>query len=285
MIAPRRHSRTRVAFFATIERLSTWLGGRRFYRWRFLAPQRFVVRRETLVVDGLPEGLDGLRIAHVADFHAGPFMGAGDLEPLAAIIEREAPDVVCATGDFVTHAVENAQTILAELSRMTGRLATVAVFGNHDYVGRREQEIAASLAPAGWRFLRNDGVRLEVEGATLGLCGIEDPEEGKVVDPDAAVGAASPADLVVAMSHGPAAGPHLQRAGARVVLSGHTHGTQMDLPILRRLGPAHPGLRVELGGTTIFVTRGVGAVGVPFRWGSPAEVCVIELSSPSCKAG
>ena len=68
----------------------------------------------------------------------------------------------------------------------------------------------------------------------LGLCGIEDPEEGKVVDPDAAVGAASPADLVVAMSHGPAAGPYLQRAGARVVLSGHTHGTQMDLPILRR---------------------------------------------------
>ena len=65
--------------------------------------------------------------------------------------------------------------------------------------------------------------------------------------------------------------------GARVVLSGHSHGTQVDLPFLRDLGPSHPGLRVELGGATLVVSRGLGVIGAPLRVGVPAEVVVLRL--------
>jgi predicted MPP superfamily phosphohydrolase len=63
------------------------------------------------------------------------------------------------------------------------------------------------------------------------------------------------------------------------VLSGHTHGTQIDAPFLRRFGPAHPGLRVALGATTLLVTRGLGVVGVPLRFGAEAEVLLVTLAA------
>ena len=63
------------------------------------------------------------------------------------------------------------------------------------------------------------------------------------------------------------------------VLSGHTHGAQVDLPFLRDLGPPHPGIRIELGATTVFVTRGLGVVGLPLRTGAPAEVSFLTLQS------
>ena len=63
------------------------------------------------------------------------------------------------------------------------------------------------------------------------------------------------------------------------MLSGHTHGTQVDLPRLRKLGPQHPGLRVELGGTTLIVSRGLGVVGLPLRIGAPPELVVIRLTA------
>lgn len=94
---------------------------------------------------------------------------------------------------------------------------------------------------------------------------------------DAALEGTSKTDLIVALAHGPRAAPLFAKGGARLVLAGHTHGTQVDLPWLRDLGPAHPGMRVELGGTTLVVSRGLGVVGAPFRWGVPAEVVVLRL--------
>ena len=76
----------------------------------------------------------------------------------------------------------------------------------------------------------------------------------------------------------PSAAPHLIGPRTAVVLSGHTHGTQVDLPILRRLGPAHPGLRVELGTATLIVSRGLGVVGLPLRVGAPAEIVLVSLT-------
>jgi predicted MPP superfamily phosphohydrolase len=62
------------------------------------------------------------------------------------------------------------------------------------------------------------------------------------------------------------------------VLSGHTHGTQLDLPWFRRSGPAHPGLRVELGDTVAITNRGLGSIGLPLRIGAPTELVVLEFA-------
>lgn len=261
-----------------------WLGGRRLYHRRSLAPGRLRVRRERLAVEGLPAALEGFRIAQLSDVHAGPFLGRGDLDGVLAFLAEERPDVVCWTGDYVIHGPENMMPVLDELCRCLGERATFAVFGNHDYKGRKELRISEALKEAGWRFLRNDAATVEVGTATVAFGGVEDLEEGKGVDFDRGAATFPGADVRVGLCHHPAGAPEYAARGAHLVLSGHSHGSQVDLPFLRDLGPAHPGLRVRLGSCELVVSRGLGVIGLPLRIGAPAEVVLVELAGAGSDA-
>ena len=110
------------------------------------------------------------------------------------------------------------------------------------------------------------------------ITGLEDLEEGRVVDVAAARKDLRSGDTEIMLCHNPRGARVLARQGCAAILSGHTHGTQVDLPWLRSLGPDHPGLRVEFGRTSLIVSRGLGVVGAPLRINAPAEVVVVELS-------
>lgn len=278
MIEPRRHGRARIAFFAAIERAAALLGGRRLYRRRALSAARLVTRHEHVAAPGLPAGLAPVRVAHVSDLHAGSFVGPGDLDDVRARIGALAPDLVVFTGDFISNRIEDLGAVADDLQRIDAPGGVFAVFGNHDYRGRREHEIAAAIP--GWTFLRNECALVETAaGARIGLAGIEDIEEGRHADVDAALGPElGRAHARIALTHGPRAAPAFAAAGFDLVLAGHTHGGQVDLPFLRRLGPAHPGLRVEMGATTLLVTRGLGPIGLPLRVKAPAEVVCIDIA-------
>ena len=260
-----------------MELASRWLGGRRFYRRRWLSAGRFVVRREDVLVPDLPPELEGFTIAQLSDFHAGPFLRAGDLADVVAAVARAEPDLVALTGDYITHHWSEGLLLLDDLARLSPPAGIFAVFGNHDYRGRQEGRLEAAYAERGVRFLRNAAVRLPGGEARLALVGLEDLEEGRVVDLERARSGLAPGDVEVVLCHNPLGAVELARPGCVLVLAGHTHGGQVDLPFLRRLGPRHPGLRVDLGPTTLLVSRGLGVVGVPLRWGAPAEVVLARL--------
>src|ERR671910_1195345 len=108
----------------------------------------------------LPEELDGLRIAHLSDFHLGvPSGGARAVERAVAWVEERQPDLVLVTGDLLTHPRGESQ--LRELMRRLGP-RTYAVLGNHDFGDARDPLAAPSrlddLSPA--RLLRDDSVEL-----------------------------------------------------------------------------------------------------------------------------
>lgn len=284
-VAPRRFSRARIWFFHLVDRTCRLLGGRAWYRARYLAPGRLVARAVEVPLTGAPAWLDGYRLAVLSDFHGGSFVGPGDLAHAVALTARFDPDVVVVLGDFIVDEPEEVARVAPDLAALRARDGVFAVFGNHDYRRRREGELAAALPNL--TFLRNTSARVRGAGAPDGggdlvLVGVEDPEEGRVVDVAAARAAVRAGDVEVALVHHPRAAhtfaaPGPSGRGAHLVLAGHTHGVQVDLPVLRGLGPAHPGLVVSLGDTTLLVTRGLGVVGVPLRVGSPAEVLCVTL--------
>ncbi len=276
--APRRHSLVRRASVRLAEGLAVALGGRAYYRRRHLAPPGLQVRHERVEHAELPPGLDGFRVVQLSDVHAGPFVREGDLARVVELSNSLAPDLCVFTGDLITHAPEEAELVLADLGRLRARHGVFGVFGNHDYRGRREAEIARRLGERGMRFLRNEHVRLEVAGGALAVVGIEDLEEARQIDLARAREGLRRQDFELVLCHNPRGALVCARPRCLAVLSGHTHGTQLDLPWFRRAGPAHPGLRVELGDTVAITSRGLGSIGLPLRIGAPTELVVLEFA-------
>lgn len=281
--APRRHSRLRLAFFRAVESLASRLGGRRFYERVFLGPKRFVQREECLRVPGLPSDLAGFTIAHLSDFHAGPFLGPGALRHVIEVVNQRNVDLCLMTGDYLTHHWSEAVSITEDLGQLESRFGTFGVFGNHDYQDHEDDRIVEAYGGVGIQFLQDEVLRIESGNGAISLVGLSDLEEGPASDLRQIRQDVREDDVEIVLSHNPLGAAALAKLGPRAVLSGHTHGTQIDLPFLRRLGPTHPGLRVELGKTTLIVTRGVGVVGVPLRYRSPAEVVFISLEADDAR--
>jgi predicted MPP superfamily phosphohydrolase len=276
--APRRHSLLRRAAVRAVEGVAMALGGRAFYRRAHLSRPGLRLRRERIAHPELPRALEGFTLVQLSDLHAGPFLRSGDLDAVVREVEALRPDVVALTGDHITHAAEEALAITADVGRLRARLGVFGVLGNHDYKGRREGEIVAAWERVGVEFLRDRNRRFAVEGGALVLVGVEDLEESKRLDVDAARAGVGPEDFEIVLCHHPLGAPVFARERCLAVLSGHTHGGQIDLPLLRRAGPAHPGARVRMGSTTLLVSRGLGSIGVPLRVRAPTEIVVVELA-------
>lgn len=275
----RRHSDLRIAVFRAIMKTCAFLGGRAFYRRTRLRNGRFRIREERIRVPNLPPGLDGFRIAQLSDLHGGPFLGEGDLRWVVEGINGLRVDAVVVTGDWITASWREALPLMGDLAKLEVPLGIFGVFGNHDYKGREEQRIVDAAAKVGVRILRNECVRLDTGDGVLALVGLEDLEEARRVDVEGARRGLQAGDVEVVLCHHPLGGPALARPGCVAVLSGHTHGRQIDLPGLRSMGPPHPGLRIELGTTTLIVNRGLGVVGVPLRVGASSEIVVVRLEN------
>ncbi len=280
-VPARRYSRVRAGLVRAAELAASSLGGRAFYSWRHLSVGAFRVREEVLRTARLPRSMEGFTIVHLSDLHAGPFLGRGDVRAVVDAVNSICADVCVISGDFITHHWSEALSVLDECAQLRAEAGVFAVFGNHDYKDRLEGRIADAYADRGIRFLRNDHVLIDRADGALSLLGIEDLEEARDLDFANARGALRPDEVELILCHNPGAARVLARGQCIGILSGHTHGGQVDLPVLRSLGPAHPGLRIRIGPTTLIVSRGLGALGFPLRVGAPAEVVVVRLASTS----
>jgi uncharacterized protein len=280
-LAPRRHSAFRLWAFKATERVLVALGGRGFYRRRYLRRGRFEVRHE--VVPVAEPGLHGLRIVQFSDLHGGPFLQAGDLADVVDVILEQEADLIVFTGDVISRRAEEAQALAGDLMRLNAPLGVFGVFGNHDYHQRREAEIARALPSI--RFLRGEGVRPAAH-LPLFLLGVEDLEEAKRLEIEPARAMRHPGDLEIVLCHNPHGAERVASAATVLVLSGHSHGFQINLPWIRNLGPGHPGDRVELKGGAVSITsRGLGVVGVPLRLCARPDIVVIELRAQTSDQG
>ena len=243
------------------------------------------VRLSTIDVQipGLAPELDGLRIAHLSDFHLGvPSGSARAVERAVAWVEERRPDLVLLTGDLLTHP--RGEPKLRELLRRLGP-RTYAVLGNHDFGDARDPLAAPSrledLSPA--HLLRDDSVELELRGRRVQLVGV-DPvsyRSGRA-DPDGR--ADDDADLRILLCHYPNVFHRLRSADSyHVVLAGHLHDGQIAIPYGRgKVRLAHGSWRYtkglyRRGDSTLHVSPGLGTTFVPFRFFARPEATELVL--------
>jgi predicted MPP superfamily phosphohydrolase len=216
-----------------------------------------------VAIPGLPAAFDGLSIAHVADVHFDPRNGWLDYyRSVAEVVNEWQADVVAFTGDFVNH-----RRFIGHSARyhglIKGRLATLAVLGNHDY-WTDAAALREACARAGIRLMHNNRWEIERHGRRLVFAGTDAPW-GKTRSDLPNLLARGRTDAAILLSHTPDNAPRAAAAGASLVLSGHNHGGQYCLPVLgpvivpSRTGHRYPDGVQDVGeGCVLVVSRGVG---------------------------
>jgi hypothetical protein len=224
-----------------------------------------------LTVEGLPAALDGLRIAHLSDFHLGPpSRGSVAVRRAADWVRARRPDLVVVTGDLLSHPRGRGR-----LDEALQGLGAYAVLGNHDIAVTRDpfaravelDELEATLL---------DGTTLTVErrGVSIQLAGVRPTPTSPVPIPYPNV------PLRILLTHYPR-----WAAGYELVLAGHMHAGQIVLPYPGgKLRLAHLRARLTEGlyrrqGTTLHVSPGLGTTFVPFRFFARPEVTELVLRS------
>ncbi len=245
------------------------------------------VERVQVPIHGLPPALAGLTIGAFSDTHIGYFQGPRLLTRAVARLNQLQPDMVVFLGDLVHyHAARLIARAVWPLRQLRAPLGTYAVLGNHDYLAGAAA-VSQALAGAGVKVLQNTGVLLQYRGSSFWLGGVGSARAG-AADPAGAM-AGRPANVLsLLLWHEPDLADQAAGHGAKLQISGHSHGGQVCLPGGRflygpRLGSRYPrGLQpVGNTGMQVYTTRGLGLTGPPIRLFCPAEITLLELVKPS----
>jgi len=230
--------------------------------------------RATVPVSNLPPPLDGLRVGLITDIHRSRWVSHEDVTRAVTTLMAERPDLIVLGGDYVTWGDSNYVGASSEaLAPLTAPHGVFAILGNHD----NDHDMPPALARSGIEVLRDARTRVTVRDVPLDLIGIRFWTR-RASDLARLTRGALPMSILLA--HDPRRLTEAADLAIPLVLSGHTHGGQVVLPLVGAVAaqkfPVVAGVG-HRGRTTIFVSRGVGTIYVPVRVNCPPEVAVLTL--------
>jgi len=241
------------------------------------ATARPVVVRYRVVVSGL---VQPLRLVQISDVHMGNRdMPAGRVDHIVAQVNALRPDIVVLTGDYVGGKFQgppkgvNLDDGIRPFLALYPRLGVYAVRGNHDNPFWSQQVIPRYHI----HYLNNRWA----DAGPLVVAGIDDVLTA-TPRPDVALRDAPRGKPVIMLMHNPDAWPQVPAAVA-LSFAGHTHGGQITLPFIGAptTGSVY-GQRFRYGliteaGRRLIVSCGLGATGIPIRFGAPPEIVEVTL--------
>jgi predicted MPP superfamily phosphohydrolase len=256
-------------------------------------PKTLRLRQFRVGIPGLPNELDGLRVAFLTDFHVGgPGAGAELTREAIEILAQQQPDLVLLGGDFVDEG--HWQDDASDFDGLTQFPTVIGVLGNHDHHGGRRvvRSVTRGMAHRGVLILRNEAVSVRVRNVDVTITGIDDPYSGRDDFERAFTGVGWP---LILLSHAPVIEEYLRPGMAGMILCGHTHGGQIRLSPASTITPldatfwtdrlfGRPVSRFQRGfhwaaGNLLYVSNGIGTTRWPIRFMAPPEAAVFHLSA------
>jgi predicted MPP superfamily phosphohydrolase len=234
--------------------------------------------RHEIVVPDLDPAHDGLRIAQLSDLHVGKLTPVERIRAAIEAANRFQPDLVVLTGDYLTRDPGGVTLMREQLAGLEA--PTIGTLGNHDrWVDPKGA--GKSLEWLGYGFLENENTTISLRHAPFTVIGIDDLWTYSA-DPVRAMKGA-PGGSRLYLAHVPRTADLLANWGKpMLVLSGHTHGGQVNVPLLTPAlrwiahEPYIDGL-YQVGKVQLYVNRGVGNVGLGLRLNAPPEVSWLTL--------
>jgi predicted MPP superfamily phosphohydrolase len=242
-----------------------------------------VAKEENIRIPGLHKDLEGLRIVQVSDIHLSPFVSRSQLARAVDMANEARADVAVVTGDLITSSGDPLDDCLQELHRLRALAGVYGCLGNHEIMAGAEEYATKRGAKLGIRFLRQESAELRFGSARLNLAGVDYQKKGTRYLSGATrlLGSDS---LNILLCHNPDVFPVAAAQGWNLTIAGHTHGGQITLEYLHPLlnpalfyTPFVYGL-YQRDGRSMYVTSGIGTVGMPIRIGIAPEISLLKLT-------
>ncbi len=246
-----------------------------------IAPYNYEVTETDIFIRGLPESFEGFCITQLTDVHHSRIVGLDDVRHVVALAQRTKPDLIALTGDYTTTYRRFIEPCVEALGTLKAPEGVWAVLGNHDHYTDPELTTRA-LERNHISMLNNANTTIRRGADAFQLAGIDDWSWAGADWARALYGTSRKIPTVL-LSHQPIVLDLEEAQAASLILSGHTHGGQINLPFIG--APARfatqdlkyaSGL-FKRGQTQLYVSRGTGVIGLPVRLGVRPEVAVLRL--------
>jgi uncharacterized protein len=257
------------------------------------------IKHSEIMLAGLPAKFDKFRILHFSDLHAGSLKNSSIYARINKAIQTQNPDLLIFTGDLVNNFKE--EVLLSKMNKfeIPSGYSAFAVLGNHDYGNyfrwnnpsekdSNFQGIIASYEKLGLKLLRNENTVIRNEEDSIFIIGVENwghPPFPQYADLEKAMNNVPQEAFKILLTHDPA---HWEQyiAGKQnigLTLSGHTHGLQWGINLaginfsLMKFIRTNWGGLYKTEGNYLYVNRGSGTIGFPFRVDMFPEITILTL--------
>lgn len=252
---------------------------------RFIEPNFLIVHYENIKSSRINEGRAGLKILQFSDMHVSEYFDEKNLKKVVEKVNGENPDIVVFTGDLIDEYnhyenKDNVNEIWEELSLINAPLGKYAVYGNHDYGGGAEVVYKKIMENSGFILLKNE--KIVLEDYNINIVGMDDSIFGKI-EKEKIIGFLDESSYNILLSHEPDVIDSLLEYNIDLFLSGHSHGGQVNLPVVKFL----PTLAKKYTGgiysfnnyrqTILYVNIGLGTSQMPLRFMAPPELSVFTM--------
>lgn len=264
----------------------------------------YKVKNIDLSFTQLPAAFDGFRVLQISDWHIGSFLKSKTkVKEAVELINQQNADVILFTGDMVNNTASEMKEFIPYLRELHAEHGVYSIMGNHDYgdymkwdseAAHKENmdQLYSYQAEAGFSLLRNDSVRLRLNGEEIGIAGVENwglapfPQYGDLKKSKENI---KDLPFKIMMSHDPSHwdAEIRKESDFDLTLSGHTHGMQFGINIpglkwspVKWKYPRWNGLYTE-GKQHLYVNVGIGYIGFPGRVGFYPEITVFTLHKKS----
>ncbi len=251
-----------------------------FFGWheaRQLKTERITITTNKMTVDH-----KSIKLLQISDVHFSPIIGEKMAVDIFQIVQNEKPDIIVSTGDLLDRGFRNGQQITSILRSLPAPMGKYAITGNHEFIAGIEQS-ARFIEQAGFRLLRNEAVDIN---PYLTLVGVDDPAikqftKGIIVPEAKVIPKPDAGQFTILLKHQ----PRIDKSSINsfdLQLSGHTHAGQIFpfTGLVKLVFPYICGMYEIDPQTRLYVSRGTGTWGPPFRFLAPPEVTLIEIKSP-----
>jgi len=256
----------------------------------------FELDHREIKIENLPEELKGLTITLISDIHCGQYMDENDIRKYTDVVNDLGSDIICIPGDFVNYLSKDIHPVTRAFKDLHAKYGIYGSLGNHDFFQNADYVAAALNNESPVQLLRNEHRKITIKGKDLYILGVDDTigsgakmEEvlkfyGAMDDHLQTAEPTYNSSPKILLCHKPYGFDFLAQKEPDLVLAGHTHGGQVvpvkvgnfNLSFAATVSKYIDG-HYKIGKSNMYVSRGLGTVGLPIRINCPPEVTKITL--------